>query len=246
MKGSAFSIVVAMVAAAALTVSGCGGGGGDARLPINGISGPLGGSGVSQLSPSVVEPPQEYYANLAGPTDPVQTGWVKSLYLTLPSLSSGAGPYQNSSIRTWADEIFNGVNQRRSQSGIRSLVRNPHLDALAQAHSRDMALRDFFAHTNPEGMSFLQRLQAVNGPSFNHLAENAAKGQESTTEVVSQWASSPGHSKNMLNGNYAHAGVGVYLDPSDAKMPMHITMVFVEFLEDPFQYEGWIEPGGQL
>ncbi len=234
-----------MIAAAALTVSGCGGGG-DATLPLPGISGPEGGSGVSQLSPSVVEPPQEFYANLAGANDTLHTGWVKSLYVTLPSLHSGAGPYQNTSIRTWADEIFAGVNQRRSQSGIRSLVRNPHLDALAQAHSRDMALRDFFSHTNPDGMTFLHRLKAIDGPNFSYVAENAAKGQESTGEVVNQWATSPGHAKNMLNGRYQYAGIGVYLDPSDTKMPMHITMVFVEFLEDPFQYQGWTEPGDQL
>jgi hypothetical protein len=231
-----------MCAAAALTVSGCGGGGGRDTLPINGISGPVGGSSVSQLSPAVVEPPQEFYVNLAGPGDGPDAGWAKSLYLTLPPLDGINGPYQNGSIKIWADQIFSGVNQQRASRGLRALVRNPHLDAVAQAHSKDMALRDFFAHTNPEGMSFLNRLQAVNGPLFDHLAENAAKGQESTSEVVSQWVSSPGHATNMFNSNYAYAGVGVYLDPSDKKMPMHITMVFVQFLEDPFQYQGWMEP----
>jgi uncharacterized protein YkwD len=105
-----------------------------------------------------------------------------------------------------------------------------------------MALRNFFSHANPEGMTFMQRLQAVSGPQFNHLAENAAKGQESTTEVVSQWANSPGHAANMLGRDYQYAGVGVYLDPSDSKMPMHIIMVYAEFLQDPASYSGWIEP----
>jgi len=234
-----------MLAAVALTVSGCGGGSRD-TLPLNGINGSFGGSSVSQLSPAVVEPPQEYYVNLAGPGDGPDRGWVKSIYLPLPSLNGDVGPYQNVSIEVWADQIFAGVNQQRNQAGLPALIRVPQLDAVAQAHSRDMALRDFFSHTNPEGMTFLNRLQAINGPLFNHLAENAAKGQESTNAVVSEWAASPGHRANILNSAYQYAGVGVFLDPSDKKMPMHITMDFVQFLEDPFQWDGWIEPGTTL
>jgi len=227
------------VAACALLMVSCGGGGGD-TLPINGITD---ANTLSALSPAVVVPPTEYYKNIASPNDPLPTQWLKNVYQPIPNPANPTGVYQNSSLAVWADEIYRGINASRSAAGLNQLIRVDYLDALAQAQARDMALRNYFSHSNPEGMQVLQRLLALNPPGFNHLGENAAKGQESPTEVITQWNASPGHRANVVGSSYLYTGVGVYYDPNDPTMPMHIVQVYVEFYKDPSSYSGWEQPG---
>lgn len=231
-------MLMALVALGLLTVS-CGGGGGD-TLPINGINN---NNPSSVLTPAVVVPPAEYFKNIASPNEPITDQWLKNVYQPVPNPASPTSVYQNLSLAVWADEIYRGVNASRSSAGLGQLIRVPYLDALAQAQARDMALRNYFSHSNPEGMFVLQRLLALNPPGFNHLGENAAKGQESPGEVVTQWNASPGHRANIVGSSYQYTGVGVYYDPNDPTMPMHIVQVYVEFYKDPSGYNGWEVPG---
>ena len=49
--------------------------------------------------------------------------------------------------------IFDLVNIEREQHKLKSLKASPKLVELARNHSRDMAMRGFFDHTNPDGLS---------------------------------------------------------------------------------------------
>ncbi|MBN2080613.1 CAP domain-containing protein [bacterium] len=222
-------------------LSSCGGGGGD-QIPINGVPG-TGGDKFTELQPPVTKPVAEIFLDHALPDDTTGERWVSNLYATLPALTSAAGVYQNASTKAWADQIFLGVNQNRLNGGKLALIRNKYLDAIAQAHARDMALRHYFAHRNPEGMEFIDRLNAVNPPRYDHLGETAARGQETVQEVTSGWLGSEKHFKISMDPEYEYAGVGVYCDVTNAQMPMHIIMVFAEFRDDPASYTGWLAPG---
>jgi folylpolyglutamate synthase/dihydropteroate synthase len=48
--------------------------------------------------------------------------------------------------------LFDGVNSSRSANGVTTLTRSHNLDRIAQAQARDMALRNYFAHSTPEGI----------------------------------------------------------------------------------------------
>lgn len=99
------------------------------------------------------------------------------------------------------------VNQERTSRGLVALVRDEALTAVARAHSLDMQERDYFAHTNPEGLSPFDRMSAA-GISYGWAAENLAWGPGV------EWGhqglmESPGHRANILNPELRRVGIGV-------------------------------------
>ncbi|MCC7479052.1 CAP domain-containing protein [bacterium] len=215
-----------------LSLVSCGGGASlpdvwDDELPP--IGNPGGGKGTV-YTPPVTVPAQESYSDQAPSGASAAQRWVSNSYATLPP---GALVFQNSSLEAWADAIVSGVNAQRQKAGLPALAHNTQLERLGQAHARDMALRDYFSHTSLEGLEPWERLSALNPPAYDHAGESNAKGQESASEVVNGWMTSPGHREIILNPLYTHIGVGVYYDPSDRNLPIHVAAELVEFVADP-------------
>ncbi|GAA4004876.1 hypothetical protein GCM10022631_14940 [Deinococcus rubellus] len=116
----------------------------------------------------------------------------------------------------FAAEVLRLTNQARAQGGscggvayapAPALSWNALLATSAQAHAADMAARNFFDHTNPDGRTFDQRITAA-GYLWRSLAENIAAGQQTPAEVVASWIASTGHCKNILNASLKELGVG--------------------------------------
>ena len=74
---------------------------------------------------------------------------------------------------------------------------NDTLFSAAARHSTDMATRDYFSHTSPEGVTFSQRI-ANEGYSAWAVGENIAAGQTSVSGVMASWLSSEGHCRNIM------------------------------------------------
>ena len=236
--------VVAFILMSSLSLLvSCGGGGGE-QLPINGVPG-TGGTALDRLDPALIIPPAESFIEYSSPTDTIAEKWLSNYYFTLPPLDGPSSVYQNASLESWANQIFAGINRERAAVGTPLLVREPHLDAVAQAHARNMALNTFCGHTNGYGMDWQVRVATVNPATNLYFGENAAKGQETVQEVLGGWHDSPLHLDNMTLPDYTHVGLGIYLDPTDTIMPMHIIALFGNFTEDPATHEGWINPGPQ-
>ena len=81
------------------------------------------------------------------------------------------------------------------------------LTRVAQAHSEDMARREYFSHTNPDGRSPFDRMTAA-GYKYSLAAENIAAGQTTPHSVIDAWMNSPGHRANILNCGLTEIGVG--------------------------------------
>ena len=107
-------------------------------------------------------------------------------------------------------EVLRLLNLKRKQLGLRSLTADRAATLVARAHSRDMCLRRFFSHQNPDGKSPWQRLRAF-GIKFRGAAENIAQGQRTARQVHLDWLSSPGHRRNRLDRRFRRAGVGLYM-----------------------------------
>lgn len=114
----------------------------------------------------------------------------------------------------WRAEIVRHVNLFRAKHDLPPLVANDTLDSIAQAHSEDMAARDYFAHNSPDGVSVGDRANAA-GYGYRTIAENLAAGMRRPQRVVDGWSRSPPHRKAMLNPNVDEAGVGYAFDPYD-------------------------------
>ncbi|MBV9109240.1 MAG: CAP domain-containing protein [Gemmatimonadetes bacterium] len=104
-------------------------------------------------------------------------------------------------------EVLRLVNADRGRHGCPALQWDAAAAGAAQAHSDDMARRNYFSHTSPEGRTAVDRLHAQ-GANFRALAENIAMGQPTPAEAVRSWLGSAGHRENIENCVYTRSGVG--------------------------------------
>lgn len=85
---------------------------------------------------------------------------------------------------------------------------NAKLGLAAARHSRDMATRDYFAHTSPQGRTAFDRIRAA-GYQYRRAGENIAAGRafDSPAAVVAAWLNSPAHCQVLMNPQYTEVGV---------------------------------------
>ncbi|MGW1912558.1 CAP domain-containing protein [Streptomyces sp. NPDC002076] len=105
-------------------------------------------------------------------------------------------------------EVLKLVNQERAKVGCSPLAAQSSLTKLAESFSDDMAARDFFDHTDPDGKTPWDRAAAAGITDLG--GENIARGQADAAAVMEAWMNSPGHRANILNCDFRTLGVGVH------------------------------------
>ncbi|MEV5505191.1 sigma-70 family RNA polymerase sigma factor [Streptomyces orinoci] len=111
-----------------------------------------------------------------------------------------------------AEQVIALVNAERAKVGCSPVRNNSQLAAAAQRHSDDMAARNFFDHTNPDGQGPGERITAA-GYQWSTYGENIAYGQQTPASVMDSWMHSSGHRANILNCSFKDLGVGVNQAP---------------------------------
>ena len=101
------------------------------------------------------------------------------------------------------------INDRRRTLGCPTLRWDDRLATVALGHSRDMARRRFFSHTNPDGRDPFDRLRRA-GVGYQAAAENLAAGQITGAETFNGWMGSPGHRRNLEDCDYTRIGIGLH------------------------------------
>lgn len=101
---------------------------------------------------------------------------------------------------------------------------NDVLFSAAARHSQDMATRNYFSHTSPEGVTFWQRI-SMEGYTGWGAGENIAAGQGSPQEAVAGWLASPGHCANLMNRDFTEMGAGYALH-RNGDLSIYWTQVF--------------------
>jgi uncharacterized protein YkwD len=99
------------------------------------------------------------------------------------------------------------VNKERVSRGLKPVVADPEMTNVGRAHSRDMFMRGYFAHTNPDGLDPFDRMRKSN-INFTMAGENLALAP--TLDIAhTNLMNSPGHKANILNPNYGRLGIGI-------------------------------------
>ncbi|MEU3241319.1 MULTISPECIES: CAP domain-containing protein [unclassified Streptomyces] len=106
-------------------------------------------------------------------------------------------------------EVLKLVNEERAKVGCTPVTADNALADLARTFSDDMALRDFFDHTDPSGLSPWDRAAKAGITALG--GENIARGQADAAAVMDAWMNSEGHRANILNCDFKTLGVGVHL-----------------------------------
>jgi uncharacterized protein YkwD len=122
---------------------------------------------------------------------------------------------------------FELINDERRARGQEPLRWDAELTLLARRHSENMARRNFFSHTDPEGLDTADRAAVGGVCGWRAIAENIAYNQGFDDPVgfaVERWMQSPKHRENILRPVFTHAGIGVSRG-SDGRV--YFTQVFV-------------------
>ncbi|GAA3461759.1 uncharacterized protein YkwD [Saccharothrix longispora] len=127
---------------------------------------------------------------------------------TAPRESSAAPTTTTTEVAASPEaEVVALVNDARELAGCTPLTVDERVVRAARDHTTDMADRDYFSHTTPEGVDFAQRMRSAGHP--NPGGENIAKGQRSAEQVMTAWMNSDGHRRNILNCGFTTIGVGL-------------------------------------
>ena len=106
-----------------------------------------------------------------------------------------------------AAALAGDVNAERAKRGLPQLRRDDTLDRFAYAKAVEMAARGYFGHTDPNGITFQDRLRTWHWPT-NYAAENIAFDWDEP-HAHSAFMNSPPHAQNVLDGNERRIGVAV-------------------------------------
>ena len=112
-------------------------------------------------------------------------------------------------------EIVNQVRAQGANCGSKGafgpagpLTMDPALRCAARKHSADMAARNFFDHTNPDGESPWDRMGKAGYGNYSNAGENIAAGSPDAQGTMDQWMGSDGHCANIMNPSFEHIGIG--------------------------------------
>ena len=97
-----------------------------------------------------------------------------------------------------ASAVLDLANQQRT--GLCALAWNDSLSATAQTRAKEIAVS--FSHTRPDGSAWYT--------AGSQMAENIAKGQSSSGDVMASWMASASHAANIINAAYTQMGVACY------------------------------------
>lgn len=142
-----------------------------------------------------------------------------SLWLILPAASI-AQPAAETSVSRVLSELHDLVNTHRRSAGCEALRWHDATAVVAELHSKDMSLRNYFDHLTPEGTDVYRRLITGDVRWRGSIAENIALTAQGPEVVVELWMDSPPHRANIENCVFTHHGLGLYRD--------HWTQVLVE------------------
>jgi uncharacterized protein YkwD/uncharacterized membrane protein required for colicin V production len=169
------------------------------------ISGALEGSTLAREVPRRVmslAPQLEALAGRAAASPPaIQHVVSSSEQISIPRQASvQVDPYAEARLL----ELLNG---ERARAGLRPLVADDQLRAVARGHSEEMFKLGYFAHESPRAGTPADRLRAAR-IRFVVSGENLAYAP--TTELAhAGLMASPGHRANILTPEYTRVGIGV-------------------------------------
>lgn len=112
---------------------------------------------------------------------------------------NGGGYNPDSEERTFLGLI----NDYRKRNGAGALALNANLGAAADAHSRDMARKDYFRHSKTG-----QLVERHGYTNWRAIGENIAAGQQTAQQVFDAWRRSNDHDRNMRGKNFTEIGIG--------------------------------------
>ncbi len=113
----------------------------------------------------------------------------------------------SNSLTNQEQEMFNLVNQARSQNNVPALAIDMELTKVARIKSQDMIDNNYFSHNSPTYGSPFDMMKSF-GIKYVKAGENIA-GNQNVASAHDALMNSPGHRQNILSPDYTHIGIGI-------------------------------------
>jgi uncharacterized protein YkwD len=125
--------------------------------------------------------------------------------------------------------VLQKVNEQRAAAGLGQVTLNAQVTEVARARSNDMASRNYFSHTTPEGTNFLVMLvdHSIQYKFAGEiLARNNFPDDQAAEVAFNSYLNSPPHKAIIMDGRYSQVGVGY--SKSGAEAMHYFTVIFVQ------------------
>ena len=143
---------------------------------------------------------------------------VAALCLALVSLfavsrSAEAAPVARPAASSSVQAMLRLINADRAGAKLPPLRLGRRLASTAEAHSLDMARRDYFAHNTPNGVSPYDRMDRA-GIQFREAGENLGYASGASLPrmlslIENAMMHSPEHRDNLLRTTFSRVGIGI-------------------------------------
>ncbi|MEA2785069.1 MAG: hypothetical protein QOF71_1173 [Candidatus Eremiobacteraeota bacterium] len=144
---------------------------------------------------------------IAGSTPAAAARVSASQVLEAPITISFVNPHYPQAATDQARALANDVNNERIKRGLSALVADDTLNRFALAKAIEMASRGYFGHTDPDGITFQDRLRAWHWPNL-YTAENIAFDSDELHAHAAFMKSAP-HAANLLDPQQRRMGIAV-------------------------------------
>jgi uncharacterized protein YkwD len=105
------------------------------------------------------------------------------------------------------------INEERTSRGLGAVQPNGDLRDAALSHSNEMVAQQYFEHTSPQGVTFIDRIEStgyMRGARSWIVGENLVWGTgplSTPQSLVTAWMNSPPHRENLLKPQFREIGV---------------------------------------
>lgn len=144
----------------------------------------------------------------------VSKKYVKAIYPnsnnsgnTENNTGNSSGTQTSSNMNSDEKEVFNLINQQRTNNGLSALKVDSEVQRVARIKAEDMVTNNYFSHTSPTYGSPFDMLKSFK-ISYKTAGENIA-ANSSNSGAVNAWMNSSGHKANILNSSFNYTGIGV-------------------------------------
>ncbi|MEQ1922692.1 MAG: CAP domain-containing protein, partial [Pyrinomonadaceae bacterium] len=123
--------------------------------------------------------------------------------------------------------VFDLINQKRAEVGLKPLIWNDDLEKIARGHSENMAEYDFFSHRGLDGKAVSDRADSAGLSKWRSIGENIAFNRgyaDPIAKAVDLWLNSPSHKNNLLSPTWKESAVGVAITEDGS---YYFTQVFL-------------------
>lgn len=155
----------------------------------------------------------KHYAKVYWPYIPLVIVVGLALWLSYPAVSRSQRGVLSYTTDITSVSLLETTNEQRANEQQPTLALNDQLSQAAQAKANDMASRDYWSHTTPDGKTPWDFIDQVGYP-YQTAAENLAYGFNSSSETTKGWLNSPEHRKNLLDSSYSQVGFGIAEAPN--------------------------------